>query len=193
MLMCTVATFAACADPGESAAMAFGSLTVPIVWSRNAVRGCGDIGAGSTSDGGGLTYLETSWMSQETRTPDGYAGRIIVRISAARIDLTAFSWRRMTRAEGDVLRTVYRATLWHELGHVRTALASVAAINAEDGFTASSPDEYLALARQRGNAALARIGEEQTAYDRAVDHGLRQDAVPGPLAGPDTFVSCPAR
>lgn len=194
MLMCTVLSFAMCADPNVSAAMVFGDLTVPVVWSRIAIRSCGNIGQDSTTDGAGLTVLETAWKSQESKADgSGYAGRLIVRIDDARIDMTAFSWERMTPAEAEVLREAYRATLWHEIGHVLTGLASVAAVNVQTSFAAPTAAEYTALAKQRGSAAVARISADQDAYDAAAAHGLRQESLPPPLRGPNTVVNCPGR
>jgi hypothetical protein len=194
MLVCTVLTFAMCADPNVSAAIAFGDLTVPIVWSHVETHSCADVGTQSTEDGAGLTRFETAWSSQQTRAGSGgYSGRLVIRIDDARIMLTAYSWDHMKPADADALRRTYQATLWHELGHLRTAQASIDAINAEPGFSAATDAGYTAVAQTRGAAAVARIGADQEAYDRAAEHGLRQDTLPPPLGGPDTIVNCPAK
>jgi hypothetical protein len=193
MLLCTLLTFAMCADPSVESAMTVGGLTVPIVWSHAAVSSCTDLGAQSTQDGAGQTRLETGWESSQTReSSDGYTGHLVVRVLDARIELTAYSWNRMTPAGADALRRIYRATLWHEIGHVRTLLATIDAINAEPEFSAPTPEAYTALARERGNAAAVSVNADQTAYDRAAEHGLRQDTLPPPLAGTDTVVNCPS-
>jgi hypothetical protein len=152
-----------------------------------------ELGAQSTQDGAGLTRLETGWQSSQTReSSEGYAGHLIVRVLDARIELTSYSWDRMTAAGGAALQRIYRATLWHEIGHVRTLLGSIDAINAEPDFSAPTPDAYTALAKAHGDAAAARVNADQVAYDRAAEHGLRQDTLPPPLAGPDTVVNCPS-
>jgi hypothetical protein len=193
MLLCTVLTFAMCADPGVAGAIAVGDLTVPIVWSRAAVKSCMDLGAESTQDGAGLTRLETGWQSSQTRESiDGFTGHLVVRILDARIELTAYTWDRMTAAGAEALRKIYRATLWHEIGHVRTLLATLDTLNAEPEFGAPNPVAYTELAKQHGKAAAVRVNADQTAYDLAAEHGLQQAALPPPLAGPDTVVNCPS-
>ena len=170
-----------------------GDLTVPIVWSHAAVKSCMDLGGQSTQDGAGLTRLQTGWQSSQTsESSDGYTGRLVVRVLDARIELTSYSWDRMTAAGAAALLGIYRATLWHEIGHVRTLQASIATINAQPAFSAPSADAYMELAKERGSAAAARVNADQTEYDRAAEHGIRQDAMPPPFAGPDTVVICPS-
>jgi hypothetical protein len=193
VLTCTVLTFALCADPSVASAMTFGDLTVPIVWTRVATRSCMDFGAGASGEGGGYTQLETMWSTHETRTTGIYSGRLVVRLQNVSISMTAFVWPHMTKADTAAMLRGYRATLWHEIGHVRTAIASVAAANAGEEFSAPTGDAYLALAKARGDAALARINADQTDYDNAAEHGLRQSSLPPPLAGPNTIVNCPER
>jgi hypothetical protein len=194
MLMCTILTFAMCADPSVPAAIAFGDLIVPIVWSHTVTRSCMDVGGESTVDGAGLTRFETAWVSKQSRaSSSGYTGRIVVRMDDARIEMNAFTWDRMQAADLAAMRREYTATLWHELGHLRTAQASMDAVNAEAEFSADTGDDYTALAKAHGNAAVARITGDQTQYDRVADHGLRQSTLPPPLGGPDTIISCPSR
>jgi hypothetical protein len=193
MLLCTVLTFAMCADPSVDGAITLGDLTVPIVWSHAPVSSCLDLGAQSTQDGAGLTRLETGWESSQTReSSDGYTGHLVLRVVDARIELTSYSWDHMTPAGAGALRYIYRATLWHEIGHVRTLLATIDAINAEPDFSAPTATAYTELAKERGNAAAVRVNADQTAYDRAAEHGLRQDTLPPPLAGPNTVFNCPS-
>ena len=188
MLLCTLLTFALCADPNVAGAVTVGDLTVPIVWKRVRLRSCLDVGGGSTTDGSGFTRLETGWSSQEApETSTGYAGRVTVRINDARIEMSAFSWDHMTAAG---LRHLYRAALWHELGHVRTAIGSVAEANVHGAFTAPTATEYSETAVAIGNAALARFGAAQVEYDRVAEHGLRQDTLPPPLGGANTTITC---
>jgi hypothetical protein len=190
MLTCTILTFAMCADPNVSAAITFGDLTVPIVWSRVATRSCMDVGGHPNEDGAGFLRFETAWDSQQNQTDAGYSGRIVVRISNARIELNAFSWQRMSRVDAGALKRMYAAELWHELGHLRTAKATVDAINAGPGFSAASAADYTAAAKMRGDAAEKRILAEQADYDRAAAHGIQQSLLASPLAGPDTVVVC---
>jgi hypothetical protein len=193
MLLCTVLTFAMCADPRVDGVITVGDLAVPIVWSHATVRSCMDLGAQATQDGAGLTRLETGWQSSQTRElSDGFAGHLVVRVLEARIELTAYSWNRMTPAGAEALRGIYRATLWHEIGHVRTLLATIDALNAEPEFGAPTAAAYTELAKKHGSAASVRVNADQTAYDRAAEHGLRQDTLPLPLAGPNTVVNCPS-
>ena len=97
----------------------------------------------------------------------------------------------MSPADVDALRHLNRAALWHELGHLRTAKKSIDALNANGAISASTADDYAAIANERGTAA-ARIGADQEEYDRVAEHGLRQATLPPPLGGPNTIVICPA-
>jgi hypothetical protein len=192
MLACTILTFALCADPQVDGAIAFGDVTVPIVWSHVAVGSCAEIGM-QTSGESGLATVETMWHTVQTEQTAGLvSGHIVAKLSAAHIDMTAFSWDHMSAADRAALAGGYRATLWHEIGHLRTAQASIAAINAEAGFSAPTVSEYNALANKRGQAMIERLNADQNEYDRVAEHGLRQDTLPPPLAGPDTIVECPS-
>jgi hypothetical protein len=191
MVLCTLLTFALCADPNVAGAVTVGDLTVPIVWSRVRLRSCLDVGGGSTADGSGFTRLETGWASQEApETITGYPGRVTVRINYARIEMSAFFWPHMSAADTEGLRRLYRAAVWHELGHVQTARKSVADANTHGAFTAATGAEYSTTAAAVGNAALTRFSEDQEAYDRAAEHGLRQDTLPPPLGGANTIITC---
>ena len=170
MLACTILTFALCADPRVSGAIAFGGLSVPIVWSHANVPSCAAFGMQATGEAG-LAQIETSWRT------DG-SGRLVAALSSAQIDMTAYSWNKMTAADVAVLRAAYRATLWHEIGHLRTAQASLDAINGQPTFSAA--------------AGMARFRADQDAYDAAAEHGLRQDTLPPPLGGADTIFECPS-
>jgi len=193
MLMCTILTFAMCADPNVQGELTFGDLAVPIVWSHVAVRSCPDIGVETTGEAG-LAQIETAWRSEQSELSSSVVrGRLVAKIDNATIDLTAYSWDHMTPADEEALRGNYRATLWHEIGHLRTAQASVDAINAEPEFSAPTPIEYDALVRARGDAVNARLNADQEEYDRAAEHGLRQSTLPPPLGGPDTIVTCPSK
>jgi hypothetical protein len=191
VITCTLLTFALCADPNVSGAVLVGDLTVPIVWSRTELRSCLGIGLQSAGEAG-LTRIESAWRSEQTDDSggNGYSGRLLVQLQNVRIEMTAFSWDHETAADENAMRRLYQATLWHELGHVRTAEASVDALNAQPVFSAQSANDYTALAQRHGEAAGARINADQVAYDRAADHGLRQSTLPPPLAGPDTIVDC---
>jgi hypothetical protein len=192
MLTCTILTFALCADPGVKGTIAFGDVTVPIVWSQVAVRSCADIGFQANGESG-LTTIETSWHTQETQMrADIVSGHVVAKLAAAHINMTAFSWPHMSQADRDALARGYRATLWHEIGHLRTAQTSIDAINAETGFSAPTASEYNAIASERGNTAIERFKADQEEYDRVAEHGLRQGTMPPPLGGPDTIVDCPS-
>lgn len=191
MLTCTILAFAMCADPHVAGAIALGDLTVPIVWTRVETRSCMDLGASSSEDGAGYLRFETAWTSQQNKADaGGFSGRLVVRIDNARIELSAFSWNGMLPADGAALQRMYAAALWHELGHLRTAQASVEAANAEPGFSAATAADYRVLATEHGKAALARITADQDEYDRVAGHGIRQNLLPPPLGGPNTVVVC---
>jgi hypothetical protein len=191
MVLCTLLTFALCADPNVAGAVSVGDLTVPIVWTRVRIRSCLDVGQGSSADGSGFTRVETGWSSQEApETSTGYTGHVAVRINNVRIEMTSFYWDHMAAADANALRGLYRAALWHELGHVQTARKSVAEANLHGDFSAETAREYVTAAERIGNAALTRFGADQEEYDRLAEHGLRQHTLPPPLGGPDTIITC---
>lgn len=193
MLSCTLLTFAMCAVPGVNATITVGDLAVPIVWKYAQTRSCMDVGGQSNVDEAGYARFETAWSSRlELDNSPDYTGRLVVRINNASIELSAFSWDGMTKADNDAMQRMYRAALWHELGHIRTLEASVDAANAEPPFTARLPSEYTAVAKVHGDAAVARITADQDAYERAAAHGIRQSALPPPLGGANTVVVCPS-
>ena len=163
MLICTLLTFELCADPDVPAAIAFGDMTVPIVWTREATASCMDLGR-RASGGPGDAHMEFAM------------GRADIRITGARIQMTAYRWHKMTAADDVVLRRNYRATLWHEIGHIRVARASIATARANH----TAPD-----------AAFAQVNAEQNDYDDRTLHGIAQDHAPPPLAGADTIIDCP--
>jgi hypothetical protein len=194
MLMCTLLTFAMCANPGVASAMVVGDLTVPIVWSHARIRSCLEVGEGSSGDAAGFTRIETSWSTQQSALDSApYTGRVTMRIDSARIEMKAYSWNHMSAAEVAALRRLERAALWHELGHVETALNSIRDVNAHGEFSAATPAGYTEGAKQRGDAAFAAFSAGQIEYDRLVTHGLRQDALPSPLGGANTVISCVSR
>ena len=151
MLMCTLLTFAMCADPNVPAEITMSGLPVPIVWTHVAQRSCTDVGQASTTDGAGLTH--------------------------------------------------YRATLWHELGHVRTALATVDAINDDGDFTAPTPEPFRrvipSLSRDSRNVTRGHSASHTTYGPRASEGALarafclksaltcaRNQCHPEPVEGP---------
>jgi hypothetical protein len=192
MLLCTILTFALCADPNVPGAISFGDLTVPIVWTHVQLPSCTDIGR--TTEEAGFTRFETAWSVQQAKTNGNtYSGRLVVHINQARIELNASAWEKMSPADSDALRHLNQAALWHELGHLRTAKKSVDALNANGAFSASTAADYTAAANDRGIAAGASIGADQEEYDRVAEHGLRQATLPPPLGGPNTIVNCGER
>jgi hypothetical protein len=192
MLLCTILTFALCANPDVAGAITFGDLTVPIVWTRVELPSCTDVGR--TTEEAGFTRFETAWSVQQAKTNGStYSGRLVVHIRQARIELNAYAWEKMSAADNDALRHLNRAALWHELGHLRTAKKSIDALNAEGAFSALTADDYTAVANDRGTAAGASIGADQEEYDRVAEHGLRQVTLPPPLGGPNTILNCGER
>jgi hypothetical protein len=191
MLLCTILTFAMCADPKVAGAISFDGLTVPIVWTRVELPECAD--AGREPGEAGFTRFETAWsVQQEMTSGKTYTGRLVVRIKQARIELDAYSWKDMSPADVDALRRLDRAALWHELGHLRTAKKSIDALNAGGAVAGVTEADYSMFANERGEAAGASIGADQEEYDRVANHGLRQSTLPPPLGGPNTIIICPA-
>jgi len=167
MMICTLLTFALCADPTIRASIAFDDLTVPIVWTQRNVRSCMDLGRQPAGQPG------------DARMEFGYSTvRPSVRITDARIELSAYRWPRMSAADARTLRAQYRAALWHEIGHLVTARTSIAAANG---------------AHIVGETAFAQINADQTSYDAVSEHGIRQDRLQPELAGENTVIFCSGR
>jgi hypothetical protein len=164
MLMCTLLTWALCADPAVPAAISFGDLTAPIVWRHVQTRTCMEIGT-QPSGRSGDAAMEFSYSN---RRPD-------ISIGVVRINLAAYRWPNMTVSQAAALRGQYRAALWHEIGHVLTARTSIADAQA---------------AGLRGSIAFMRVEDDQNAYDDATEHGVRQDTIAPPLRGENTIVDC---
>jgi len=163
MLVCTLLTFAMCADPNLSASVTIGDLAVPIVWTRRQTRSCMDLGGEGVGGPG------------DARMGFAFAPHAPIRVIDARIELTVYSWKGMTRTDASALRSQYRATLWHEIGHFRTALQSIATVDARD----LQPQD-----------AFNQIQADQEAYDDITEHGIRQHDAPSPLEGADTIIAC---
>jgi hypothetical protein len=193
LLLCTLVTFALCADPKMPAAISFDTLTVPIAWTSLPMRTC--MGLNATSKPADAEIQTAVSVAGGYSDAGPYSGRVTLTVAGAKIELSMFSWPRMTANERRQLLSVYRATLWHELGHLITARMSIAAENArpENTVTASSRAEFAALARARADAAFARVDADQNAYDDLTEHGIRQAEAPLPLGGADTVARCDAR
>jgi len=189
---CTLLTFALCADPKVPAALTFGDLTVPIVWSSAAMRSCMDLGATRTPADAQLETVMS--IAGGDRASENYAGRVVLKLQSAKIEMTAFTWPKMSARERKQIRAIYRATLWHELGHLVTARASIAAENAraDNLVTADSRGDFVGQMQAHRDAAFERFNADQTSYDAATEHGIRQDAAPPPLNGADTVAQCDA-
>ena len=175
------------------AAISFDTLTVPIVWTPLPMGTC--MGLNRTSKPADAE-IQTAVSVAGGYSDDGqYFGRVTLGFASAKIEMSIFSWPRMTANERRQLQSVYRATLWHEIGHLVTAQASVAAENArpENMVTTSSRVDIVAQTRERANAAFARINADQNRYDDLTGHGIEQDQAPPPLAGADTVARCDAR
>jgi hypothetical protein len=193
VIVCTLLTFAACADPRVQAAIAFGQMTVPIVWTYADTQTC--MGLGTTVPPADA-QLETEIPMNGSAVAGGtYSGRIVLKLRSAKIELTAFTWPKMSAAEQAQLRNINRAALWHELGHLVTAQASIDAENArpDNAISALSRAAFVAQMQSRTDAALARFTADQSRYDDLTEHGIRQHQAPPPLAGTDTVAQCDAR
>lgn len=171
MLLCTLLTFAMCADPSVQASIAFDDMTVPIVWTRRDTRSCMDLGRQPIGIGGpGDARMEFAF--------GGTVRRATVTIADARIELTAYRWPRMNAVDSAALRAQYRASLWHEIGHLVTARTSIAAAND---------------AQLPGETAFAQIRRDQDDYDAVSMHGIAQSRLAPPLGGEDTIIVCSPR
>jgi hypothetical protein len=124
-----------------------------------------------------------------------YSGRVTFELASAKIEMSIFSWPRMTANERRQLQSVYRATLWHEIGHVVTAQTSIAVENArpENSVAASLRADFVAQTHARADAAFARVNADQNRYDDLTEHGIEQDQAPPPLTGADTVARCDSR
>jgi hypothetical protein len=104
-----------------------------------------------------------------------FGTRGAVRVAVARIEMTSYRWPKMSAYDQGAMRQQYRATLWHEIGHLVTARNSIATAVANN---------------VKPSVALAQINADQNAYDDLTDHGIRQDLAPPPLGGANTVIEC---
>jgi hypothetical protein len=151
-----------------------------------------DLGAEPTPADAQLeTVMSIAGGDQRTGT---YSGRVVLKLQSAKIEMSAFAWPKMSAAEQRQILAVYRATLWHELGHLVTARATIAAENARTGnlVTANSREAFIEQIHSHRDTAFERFNTDQANYDAVTAHGVRQDAAPPPLKGADTVAQCDA-
>jgi hypothetical protein len=73
---------------------------------------------------------------------------------------------------------------------VRVAEAVRDELNAGAPIAAPDPFALRAAADARGRDGFDRFKREEREYDALTDHGRKQNAAPGDLAGPDTVLLC---
>ncbi len=126
------------------------------------------------------------------RLPDGrYAGRVAFTLSEVVIRMPkAIVWPLMTQSDRSNADELRRAIYHHEIGHVRIAEDVRDALNAHETLFAPDAFAFGSAADAVGRAGFARFKQEERDYDDLTDHGRRQHAAPGELAGSDTVLPC---
>ncbi len=124
--------------------------------------------------------------------PQRYTGTVIFALRDVVIHLPGtVAWPHMTAADHVRAQLLRQAIEHHEIGHVRIAEAVRDALNAaHEPIVAPDLFAFGAAADARGRDGFARFRHEERAYDELTDHGRRQHAAPGALAGPDTALTC---
>jgi predicted secreted Zn-dependent protease len=155
------------------------------------VAGCEDVGARGPENG--LTTFRLRYEFRDVRRgADGrYTGKVTFTLGTVEVRIPrSIGWQNMSAADRYRAETLRRAIYHHEIGHVRIAEAVRDALNAHDAIVAPDVYAFGSAADALGRDGFARFKQEQLDYDELTDHGRRQHAAPGPLAGPDTVLVC---
>jgi predicted secreted Zn-dependent protease len=120
-----------------------------------------------------------------------YGGKVVFSLDDVAIHMPAsIAWKSMSAGDRERANALRHAIYHHEVGHVRIAEAVRDALNDANAVTAPDRLAFSAAAETAGREGFARFRREERAYDALTDHGRKQHAAPGDLAGPDTVLLC---
>lgn len=155
------------------------------------ISSCRGVGAG----GGELGYTAFRFqydVSGGRRESSGrYTGKVTFSLGDVAITMPAsIAWPGMTAKEREDGAELRRAIFHHEVGHVRVAEAVRDQLNAREPIVAPDPFAFGSAADAIGRDGFEAFRTRERDYDALTDHGRKQHAAPGALAGPDTILIC---
>ncbi|MDB5069039.1 MAG: hypothetical protein JWM87_150 [Candidatus Eremiobacteraeota bacterium] len=164
---------------------------VRVIGSELRTASCRDIGAGS----GELGYTNFRFQYQisggRRGTSGHYAGKVTFSLGDVTITTpSSIVWPAMTEKDHDRTEALRRAIFHHEVGHVRIAEAVRDQLNAREPLAAPDPFAFGSAADAIGREGFEKFRAEEREYDALTDHGRKQRAATGVLAGPDTILVC---
>ena len=120
-----------------------------------------------------------------------FVGRVAFSLGEVTITAPrAIVWPHMSLIDRERAETLRRAIVHHEIGHVRVAEAVRDEMNVRDAITQPDRLAFSAASDALGHEGFARFKSQEREYDAFTDHGRRQHAAPGALAGPDSVIVC---
>jgi predicted secreted Zn-dependent protease len=162
---------------------------VRIVANDVVSASCSDVFAGAPEPGS----AEFDFRYQITgRGQAGhYSGKVAFSLGDVTIHMPrSIAWAGMSAGDRERANALRRAIYHHEVGHVRIAEAVRDALNAANTVEAPDRAAFAAAAAAAGRDGFVLFRREEREYDALTDHGRRQHAAPGDLAGPDTLLMC---
>jgi predicted secreted Zn-dependent protease len=154
-------------------------------------RSCDDVIAGIAEPGQAGIAFQYKLSGARRPGERDYAGRVTFSLGEVVITMpSSIAWSHMSPGDRERAEALRHAIYHHEIGHVRIAEAVRDELNARGELTAPSPFEFQAAADRVGRDGFDRFRAEERAYDAFTDHGRKQHAAPGVLAGPDTVIVC---
>src|SRR6202163_1867218 len=154
-----------------------------------AAPSCHEVFAGVPEPGSAVF----DFRSRIRGEPQGgrYTGKVEFSLGDVTIHLPkSIAWKGMNVGDRERASALRRAIYHHEVGHVRIAEAVRDALNAASPLTAPDYFAFGAAADAIGRDGFERFKREEREYDALTDHGRKQEAAPGDLAGPNTLILC---
>lgn len=150
---------------------------------------CSDVFAGVPEPGSAM--FDFRYETKGEQHAGRYAGRVTFSLGDVTINMpSSIAWKGMSFADRGRANALRGAIYHHEVGHVRVAEAVRDALNASSTIAAPDYFAFGAAAAAIGRDGFERFRREEREYDALTDHGRKQRAAPGDLAGPDTFLMC---
>jgi len=150
---------------------------------------CSNVFAGLPEPGSAM--FDFRFEVRAERQSGRYAGRVTFSLGDVTINMPrSIGWKGMSIADRWHANALHGAIYHHEVGHVRIAEAVRDALNAASSVAAPDRVAFGAAVDAVGREGFERFRREEREYDALTDHGRRQHAAPGDLAGPDTVLQC---
>jgi hypothetical protein len=152
---------------------------------------CRDAISRHLEPGEAAIHFQYHVSGEPVRGSERYTGRVTFSLGDVVIITPAsITWPHMTELDREHVEALRRAIYHHEVGHVRVAEALRDELNARPPIVAPDAFAFRAAADALGREGFDRFNHDERAYDDLTDHGRKQHAAPGVLAGPDTAIVC---